>query len=369
MSVVVAAVVYSGASLEVRAEVVSSAHHDIRVETVAKGFEHPWGLAFLPDGQLLVTERGGRLYRVDPDDGRREGISGVPDVVAQGQGGLLDVALHPRFAENRLIYLSYAERREGGALTSIGRGRLDDDGLVDFEVIYRAEPALGGGRHFGSRMVFDADGYLFVTTGDRGERHNAQRLDRAQGKVIRLHDDGAVPEDNPFVNEADADPAIYSLGHRNAQGLIRHPERDEIWLNEHGPRGGDEINIVHAGENYGWPEVTLGREYYGPPIGAESKPGMVDPIHHWTPSIAPSGFAYYDGDEFPRWRGNLLVGALAHTHLARLELDGERILSEERLLDEQGWRVRAVASDAHGRIYLLVDDSNAPLVRLVNAEP
>jgi glucose/arabinose dehydrogenase len=343
--------------------------HDFRLETVAEGLVHPWSLAFLPDGDFLVTERPGRLLRIDPQNGVGRAIGGLPVVAAVGQGGLLDVTLHPDFADNRWVYLSYAAAGEGGHATRVGRGRLRGDKLADFQVLFTAEPFVSGGRHFGSRLLFDDDGALFVTAGERGRKEHAQDLGKLHGKLIRLHDDGSIPRDNPFVGEPGVREEIYSYGHRNPQGIALHPETRRVWLHEHGPRGGDEINIPEPGANYGWPETTHGRAYSGirfapePPVA-----GYVSPIHHWTPSIAPSGMAFYTGDIFPEWRGDLFVGALVLSHLARLELDGETVVAEEKLLDEDGWRIRDVRTGPDGYLYLLVDADDAPLLRLMPAD-
>ena len=360
----------AGAALAVHAsmalgQVQEGEEHAFRVEVVAEGFSHPWGLAFIPGGGMLVTERSGRLNRLDADGGGRVEITGLPDVATGNQGGLLDVVLHPDFSDNQWVYLSYSKPGEGGAATAVGRGRLDGERLEDFEELFIATPYTGGGRHFGSRLAFDAEHYLYISTGDRGNRDSAQELDNHHGKIIRLTDDGQIPGDNPFLGQPDAMPGIYSYGLRNPQGMFLHPVTGEIWIHEHGPRGGDEINIIRAGLNYGWPKVTHGREYHGPEIGPDSMEGMEDPLHHWTPSIAPSGVAYYDGDAFPRWQGNLFVGALAQTHLARVVIEGEQVVHEERLLDDAGWRIRDVRQGPEGGIYLLVDQRRAPLVRLL----
>ncbi len=349
------------------AQVVESEEHRFRVQVVAEGFDHPWSVAFLPDGGMLVTERDGRLNRLDADGGSRAVIEGTPEVAATNQGGLLDVVLHPDFADNSWVYLSYARPGDGGNATAVVRARLDGDRLHDMQTLFVATPYTRGGRHFGSRLAFDRDGFLYISTGDRGERDRAQELDNHHGKIIRLTDDGQIPNDNPFLAEPGAQPGIYSYGLRNPQGMIRNPESGEIWINEHGPRGGDEINIIRAGLNYGWPRVTHGREYHGPEIGPDSMEGMEDPLHHWTPSIAPSGFAYYDGEAFPRWRGNLFVGALAGTHLARVVLEDGAVVHEERLLDDSGWRIRDVRQGPDDALYLLVDQRRAPLLRLTPA--
>ncbi|MCP1674042.1 glucose/arabinose dehydrogenase [Natronocella acetinitrilica] len=350
------------------AQTVDSEEHRFQVQVLAEGFSHPWGLAFLPDGRMLVTERGGRLNLLDANGNNRRTVEGTPSVATENQGGLLDVILHPDFEETPWVYLSYARPSSEGNATAVGRGLLDGEQLTDFEVLFVATPYTGGGRHFGSRMAFDEDGYLYISTGDRGQRDRSQELDNHYGKIIRLTDDGQIPDDNPFLDQRDAQPGIYSYGLRNPQGMIRHPETGEIWINEHGPRGGDEINIIGPGLNYGWPKVTHGREYHGPRIGPESMDGMEDPLHHWTPSIAPSGFAYYDADVFPAWQGNLFVGALAQTHLARLVVDNGEVVHEERLLDDAGWRIRDVRQGPDGALYLLVDQRRAPLVRLSPAD-
>ncbi|MDN3517299.1 PQQ-dependent sugar dehydrogenase [Aquisalimonas lutea] len=347
------------------AQVYESQQHTFRVTTVTDGLEHPWAVAFLPDGRLLITERPGRLQLVEPDTGERTRVRGVPEVAARGQGGLLDVILHPDYDDNGWLYLSYAAAGDGGAATHVSRARLGDGRLQDRQELLVATPFMDSSKHFGSRMAFDEQGYLYVTSGERGRRDQAQRLDGHLGKVIRLTDDGQIPADNPFLDHPEARPGLYTTGHRNPQGMARHPETGAIWIHEHGPRGGDEINILEAGENYGWPETTFGREYYGPEIAPDPPvAGYVSPIHHWTPSIAPSGMAFYTGDAFPQWQGDLFVGALAHTHLRRVVLDGDEVVAEEELLDERGQRIRDVAQGPDGLLYVLVDAADAPLLRL-----
>ncbi len=349
-----------------RADTYKSKHHNYRVETVFEGFERPWSLAFLPDGRILVTEKGGRLNLLNPANGSRATVGGVPRVVTIGQGGLLDVALHPDFRNNRLVYLSYSAAGDGGHTTHVGRGQLEGNELRKFQVLFVAAPFGGAGQHFGSRLVFDRDGYLFITVGDRGQRHSAQKLDNYHGKLVRLTADGKPPPDNPFVKRAGALPGIWTYGHRNAQGLTLHPETGVLWLHEHGPRGGDELNLPKPGRNYGWPEATFGREYFGPRIGKEPPvAGTEPPIHHWTPSIAPSGMAFYDGKTFPRWQGDLFVGALVQRKLVRLRLKGERVIEEENLLQELGWRIRDVRVGPDGHLYVLPDESNTRMIRLV----
>lgn len=337
---------------------------DVQVKTVAEGLEHPWALAFLPGGDFLVTERPGRIKRLGADGVLKAQIEGVPEVDAGGQGGLLDLVLHPDFEDNRRVYLTWSGAGEGGNATHLGSARLEDNRLQDLQVLFVATPFVDSRKHFGSRLVFDRDGYLFMTVGDRGERERAQDRNDHSGSVLRLNADGSIPGDNPFVGRDDAKAAIFSYGHRNPQGATLHPETGRLWIHEHGPRGGDEINLPEAGANFGWPEATLGREYYGPEIAPDSRPGMVDPIHHWTPSIAPSGMAFYHHERFPQWRGHLFVGALAKTHLARLELDGTRVVKEEKLLEAQGWRIRDVAQGPDGWLYLLTDHANGRLLRV-----
>jgi glucose/arabinose dehydrogenase len=337
-----------------------------RVVTVAGGIEHPWGLAFLPDGRMLVTERPGRLRVVSADGRLSAPLSGVPAVAARGQGGLLDVQLAPDFSASGVIYLSYAEPGEGGtAGTTVARARFSDAGLAEVQVIFRQEPKTAGGLHFGSRLVFTPDGYLFITTGERGQRHMAQDLSRDQGKLIRLRPDGTVPPDNPFARRAGARPEIWSYGHRNIQGAALHPESGALWTVEHGAQGGDELNIPQAGRNYGWPVITYGRDYSGASIGeGTAKAGMEQPVYYWDPSIAPSGMMFYTGNRFPQWRGNLFVGALSFQLLTRLELNGDRVVAEERLLRGYGQRIRDVRQGPDGYIYLLTDESDGRLVRL-----
>lgn len=345
----------------------SSEKQRFRTVTITEGLEHPWGLAFLPDGRMLVTERPGRLRLVGAD-GRLEPqpVAGLPPVAAVGQGGLLDVVLHPDYRGNGWIYLSYAAEGPGGYGTEVLRGKLDGHSLREVQVLFRMRPKSGAGHHFGSRLAFDRRGFLYITLGDRGRQERAQRLDDHAGSVIRLHDDGRVPADNPFVAHPGALPEKYSLGNRNIQGAALHPQTGELWAHEHGPQGGDEINVIRAGVNYGWPVITYGRNYVtGTRIGeGTAKPGMAQPLRQWTPSIAPSGMAFYTGDLFPRWRGNLFVGALRGEMLVRLELDGERIVHEERLLEGALGRIRDVRDGPDGLLYLLTDSDRGRIVRL-----
>lgn len=344
--------------------VYSDSEHRFQLETVAQGFAHPWSLAFLPDGRLLVTERPGRLNLVDANTGARTPVEGLPEIVAVGQGGLLDVALHPRYEQNGWIYLSYVAAGPGGYGTHVGRGRLRGERLTDFEVLFRATPFTDRPQHFGSRLAFDRQGFLFISLGDRNERDRAQDVSDHNGSLIRLHHDGRIPQDNPFIGRRGAQPAIYSIGHRNIQGLTVHPQTGQVWLHEHGPRGGDEINLPEPGKNYGWPIITYGREYSGPPIGTTHREGLEQPVHQWTPSIAPSGMTFYQGNAFPNWQGDLFVGALAGRHLARLRFDGTTLVEEQRLLEKAGLRIRDVREGPDGLLYLLVDAASAPLLRL-----
>jgi aldose sugar dehydrogenase len=336
-----------------------------RVVTVAEGLRHPWGLAFLPTGEILVTERTGDLRVIR--DGRLEAtpVAGVPEVWAQGQGGLLGIAVHPQYQSNQLVYLSYSKPGPRGATTAVVRGRFDGARLAEVEEIFEAEAWSRDGRHFGSRLVFDGAGYLYITVGDRGAMAEAQNLTNHQGTTIRLHDDGRVPADNPLIDEPGARPEIYTYGNRNAQGMAVHPTTGEVWQNEHGPRGGDEINIVRPGANYGWPLVTHGVDYSGAVITDQTEAeGIQPPFLHWTPSIAPSGMAFYTGDAFPRWRGNVFVGALAGMHLRRVVVDGTQVVSQEPLLTDAGYRFRDVVTGPDGYLYLLVDAVSAPVLRL-----
>jgi glucose/arabinose dehydrogenase len=346
--------------------VFESERERFRVVTLVRGLDHPWGLAFLPGGDMLVSERPGRLLRVDGTTLRPRAVKGLPRVAAVGQGGLLDVAVHPQFASNRLIYLSFAAADDDGVGTEVARGRLDGDVLGDVQIVFRALPKSGGGRHFGSRLLFDAHGRLLITLGDRGDRPRAQDLGDHAGSVIRVNDDGSVPADNPFVNRAGAKPEIYTYGNRNVQGIALDPDSGRVWAHEHGPQGGDEVNVLVPGRNYGWPVITYGRNYMiGTRIGEGThKEGMEQPRHQWTPSIAPSGMMLYTGDRFPAWRGNLFVGALKYKLLARLEVRDGKIVDEERLLEDVLGRIRDVRTGPDGYVYLLTDSSDGVLVRL-----
>lgn len=340
----------------------------VRVETVAKGLEHPWGLAFLPDGWILVTERPGRLRIVDRTGTVSKPLAGVPDVLAQGQGGLLDVALDPKFAENRLVYLSYAEPGEDGtAGTAVARGRLGQAGLDRVEVIYRQRPKVRGSNHFGSRLAFTADGKLFITQGDRyDQRHRVQDLSVGFGKIIRINPDGSVPPDNPFVGRSGVQPEIWSYGHRNVQAAALHPKTGQLWTVEHGARGGDELNHPEAGKNYGWPVITYGIDYSGARISDIAvKPGMEQPVYYWDPVIAPSGMIFYSGDAFPGWKGSILVGSLQPGALVRLMMKDGKVAREERYLGDLGERIRDVQQGPDGLVYLITDNDDGRVLRVL----
>jgi len=342
-----------------------------RVETVADGLSHPWAVAFLPDDSMLVTERPGQLRLISAEGEVSEPIDGVPEVDARGQGGLLDITLDPQFEDTRLVFLSFAEAGEGGNGTAVARGRLNEDmtALTDVEVIFRQEPKVESEGHFGSRLVFDREGHLFVTLGERFEeqfRGQAQELNSHIGKIVRINPDGSVPRDNPFVDREGALPEIWSYGHRNIQAAAINPETGVLWEIEHGPQGGDELNIVEPGANYGWPVVSLGVNYDDTPVGEglQHAEGMVDAIHSWTPVIAPSGMIFYEGDAFPEWHGELFVGGLASTALVRLTIDGDQVTGEERLLESLGLRIRDVAEGPGGAIYVVTDEDNGEVLRI-----
>ncbi|MCG8155016.1 PQQ-dependent sugar dehydrogenase [Brenneria goodwinii] len=343
----------------------------LKVTELQDRLDHPWSLAFLPDAQgLLITERAGNLRRWQPEAGLSAPIAGVPRVYARSQGGLLEVTLSPDFAQSRRIYLSFAEEgSDGKAGTAVGYGRLSDDyaRLENFTVFFRQEPKLSIGNHFGGKLVFDRQGYLFIALGENNQRPTAQDLDKLQGKIVRLTGDGKVPPDNPLVNRANARPEIWSYGHRNPQGIAINPWSGALWENEHGPRGGDEINIPQAGENYGWPIATYGINYSGEKI-PEAKggqvAGMADPIFYWQKSPAVSGMAFYNSDRFPQWKNSLFIGALAERNLIRLTLDGDSVVAEERLLNERNERIREVRLGPDGYIYLLTDHDNGKLLQV-----
>ncbi len=349
----------------------SSKVGEVTVKEIAAGFENPWALAFLPDGEhLLVTERPGRLRLVGLDGSRSEPLGGVPEVFAKAQGGLLDVRLSPDFDADRLVYLTYAEAGEQGkAGTAVGRGRLSDDQtrLENFEVIFRQMPKLSTGVHFGSRLVFDGNGHLFVALGENNQRPTSQELDKHQGKVVRIGLDGSVPTDNPFIGQDGVQPEIWSYGHRNQQGAALNPWSGVLWTNEHGPRGGDEVNIPQAGKNYGWPLATHGINYSMLPIPeakGKTVEGTEPPHHVWEKSPGVSGMAFYDAERFPNWQHSLFIGALVDQSLIRLQLDGDRVVGEERLLKELGARIRDVRVGPDGYLYLLTDAGDGKLLQV-----
>jgi len=339
----------------------------VGTETVAEGLEHPWALAFLPDGRMLVTERPGRLRLVEKDGRLSKPLAGVPEVAAKGQGGLLDVALDPGFEESRLVYLSYAEPGEGGAGTAVARGRLGEGGLENVQVIYRQQPKVSGNGHFGSRLVFGRDGKLFITQGDRqGYREQVQDLRSGIGKLVRINPDGSIPDDNPFVGKTGARPEIYSLGHRSMQAAALHPETGQLWTVEHGARGGDELNHPEAGKNYGWPVITYGIDYSGARIGeGTAKEGMEQPVYYWDPVIAPSGAVWYTGDRYPGWKGSLFIGSMQPGALVRVTVENGRVTGEERYLAELGDRIRDVQQGPDGFLYIVTDEEDGRVLRVV----
>jgi glucose/arabinose dehydrogenase len=347
---------------------------DLKVDTVAGGLVHPWSLAFLPDGRMLVTERPGRMRIVTRGGELSRPLSGVPRVFASGQGGLLDVALDRGFAQNHTIYFSYAEPFDGGGRTALARARLeagDNPRLTDVKVIYRQQGPASSGNHFGGRIVQGADGNLFLTNGEHfSGRDMAQTLDNDLGKIVRITPDGEAPTDNPFVGKAGARPEIWSYGHRNPQGLALNPADGTLWEQEHGAKGGDEINLIKPGNNYGWPKVSFGVNYDGSPVGTGKArlQGVTDPLWHWTPSIAPSGMTFYSGDLFPQWKGSLFNGALKFQLLSRLTLDRDKVVKEERLLQGLHERIRDVRQGPDGALYLLTDNNAGRILRVAPAK-
>ena len=337
-----------------------------RVVPLVSGLVHPWSLVFLPDGDLLITERPGRLRVVRHGRLLEEPIAGVPVVASTGQGGLLDVVLHPNFATNRLLCLAYSRRDSDGNGTAIICSKLVGDRLVNSRVIFAAEPSLRGGKHFGCRLAFDVNGNLYATLGDRGIRALAQALSSHPGSVIRIDLSGDALADNPFVHREDAQPEIFTYGNRNPQGLAWQPQTGVLWMHEHGPRGGDELNQVIAGTNYGWPVISYGKEYWSRKAVGEGthKIGMAQPVHYWVPSIAPSGMAFYSGSRFPQWQGNLFIGSLKFGELVRLEINASQVIHEERLLNGDFGRIRDVRLGPDELIYLLTDSPNGQLLRL-----
>lgn len=342
---------------------VSSDEAAFRVRRLVDGLEHPWGIDFVSEGEYLVTERPGRLVLVSAEGVTR--VTGLPEIATRGQGGLLDILVDPNFQSNRRIYFTYAAREGSGVGTRLMRARLEGSRLTEQELLFRMKEGGSGGRHFGSRIVMGPEGNIYMTIGDRGSRARAQDPGDHAGATVRLTPDGKAPEDNPFIRRMDALPELYTIGNRNAQGMTVHPETGEIWQHEHGPRGGDEINVILPGRNYGWPEVTYGEEYSGGDIGTTPPArGYEDPILHWTPSIAPSGMTFYVGNRFPAWQGDLFVGALAAQHLRRVELNGREVIEQEVLLQGRLGRIRDVRVGPDGLLYLLTDARNGGVYRL-----
>ena len=365
----VTAFMMSGAAATADSQFFESSAGPIEVTRAAGPFDYPWGLEFLPDGRLLVTERDGRLLIADAEEIAE--VANVPEVAASGQGGLLDVTLAPDFPQTGRIYLSFSESASGGVRTAVASAALNLNGapgLEDVKIIFRQQPALSGRRHFGSRIVVAPDGGLFIGLGDRGAEERAQSLSDHIGVIVRITPEGGVPEDNPYHSSqgggGEALPEIWSHGHRNIQGAAIRPEDGSLWTVEHGAAGGDEINRPEAGKNYGWPEISYGRHYSGRKIGVGTEaPGMQQPIHYWDPSIAPSGLAFYDGDLFPEWRGDLLVGALKYELISRLDLEGDEVVSEERLFEGAFGRIRDVHTGPDGAIWFITDEAGGAVYR------
>ncbi|WP_166268996.1 PQQ-dependent sugar dehydrogenase [Marinobacter caseinilyticus] len=346
----------------------SSQDHTFRLETVAEGLDHPWSLAFLPNGDKLITERAGRLRLLRDNTLVDAPITGLPDLISVGQGGLLDVVLHPDFSRNRLLVLSYAHQNSAGLTTRVAKATYRDGALSDVEVIFEARPRSGTRRHFAGRMAFDQAGNLYIAVGDRGDKPRAQNTRDDAGGVHRITLAGQPAPGNPFLDDDQVQDTFFTYGNRNIQGMTRHPETGVIWSHEHGPRGGDEINILRPGTNYGWPTITYGIDYSGVPITDKTAlPGMAQPLHYWDPSIAPSGMAFYTGSDFPAWRGDLFVGALKMRKLVRLKIIDEQVIVEEDLLTDFGKRIRDVRMGPDGHLWLLTDESNGKVLRLVPA--
>ncbi len=352
-------------SFTVLAETFTSEKQNFTIETVVDGLEHPWSVDFLPDGRMLVTEKPGRL-RIVENGKLSEPVNGLPKVKEKGQGGLLDIALDPDYANNRIIYLSYSAKGKGGIGTEVVKGKLVGNELKDTQVIFKLSPKSNTGYHFGSRLLFAKDGSLFITLGDRGDQDRAQDISDHAGSLIRINKDGSIPKDNPFVNNPNAKPEIYTYGNRNMQGIAMHPETSDVWTIEHGPQGGDELNLMKPGVNYGWPVITYGANYgTGTKIGeGTEKEGMEQPIHRWVPSIATSSLLFYTGDKFPNWKGNAFVGSLKFGQIARLEMQGNKVIHEERLINGKVGRIREVQQGLDGYIYIITDESKGKLYRI-----
>ncbi|MEJ2176902.1 MAG: PQQ-dependent sugar dehydrogenase, partial [Gammaproteobacteria bacterium] len=359
-----------GCTTQIEADTIlteESEQADFSVKEVVKGLDHPWALAFLPDGDILITERSGQLRIVKNGELVPDPVQGLPDIYASGQGGLLDIALHPAFSDNQLLYLSYSARDKTVAGTEIARAKIVNGALQEVQTIFSVEPKTSGRNHYGSRFAFAQDGTLLITIGDRYSfMQEAQNPSNHLGSIIRIRDDGSIPKDNPFINDPNARPEVFSYGHRNPQGLTIRPDKNQVWSHEHGPRGGDEVNIIRAGANYGWPAITYGIDYGGAIISEFTEaPGMEQPVVYWDPSIAPSGMTFYTGSVFTEWQGDLFIGALKATHLRRLELEGDKVTGQEVLLKNLGERIRDVRQGPDGFLYVLTDSAkpNGRLLR------
>ena len=369
LTAVAAALLSATMSTSVLAQEVETERHTLSLETISEGLNHPWGIAFLPSGDMLVTERSGTL-NIITQAGQKTPIQGTPEVVAKSQGGLLDVNIDPDYADNGWVYISYSEKDPKGGngnSTAVMRGKIDGDKWTQGEVIFRQAPKYESNAHFGSRLVFSPEGHLFITLGERYSRmQDAQTLDNHHGKIVRIWPDGSIPKDNPFVGNDDALDEIWSYGHRNVQGAAIHPDTGELWTIEHGPQGGDEVNIPKAGKNYGWPTITYGEDYGGGEIGIGThKEGMEQPFYYWLPSIATAGSIFYTGDKFPKWKGDLLVTALRGQTIARLDLEKGRVLHEERMLeDATSFRIRDIEQGPEGFLYILTDADSGQLIKL-----
>jgi glucose/arabinose dehydrogenase len=369
LTAVAAALLSATMSTSVLAQEVETERHTLSLETISEGLNHPWGIAFLPSGDMLVTERSGTL-NIITQDGQKTPIQGTPEVVAKSQGGLLDVNIDPDYADNGWVYISYSEKDPKGGngnSTAVMRGKIDGDKWTQGEVIFRQAPKYESNAHFGSRLVFSPEGHLFITLGERYSRmQDAQTLDNHHGKIVRIWPDGSIPKDNPFVGNDGALDEIWSYGHRNVQGAAIHPDTGELWTIEHGPQGGDEVNIPKAGKNYGWPTITYGEDYGGGEIGIGThKEGMEQPFYYWLPSIATAGSVFYTGDKFPKWKGDLLVTALRGQTIARLDLEDGRVLHEERMLeDATSFRIRDIEQGPEGFLYILTDADSGQLIKL-----
>jgi len=355
-------------------QIIQTQQYSIGLHQIAEGLQHPWSIAFLPDGEILVTERAGRLRRIVDQQLLAQPVTGLPEIHAIGQGGLLDLALHPDFANNRWLYFSYTDRTSDGLTTNLARGRYENGALTQVQRLFSALPRSDQGQHFSGRVVFDWLGDVYLSIGDRGEMQRAQDRNDHAGSVIRLHDDGRIPDDNPWVGQPNIKPEIYSWGHRNIQGMTVHPVTGEIWVTEHGARGGDEINRIQSGQNYGWPLVTHGVNYDGQPISAQTeRADLVSPLLHWTPSIAPSGLTFYSGNDFPAWQGQLLSGALKDRLISRVSVTDQdpsepasdwQVTEQERFLQDFGKRIRDIRQAPDGTLWLLTDERDGQVLQL-----